>query len=120
MPLLVQLIYNQDGGGEQDNNQSSILNWNLTEADQDTRRSAAQALHNLVYNNNDDRKVKREIRILKLLELIREYCDSLRVSISQRVPQQSEPPFCPQGTLMLPDDDDVILPATNDDYILSC
>ena len=47
----------------------------LTEADKETRASAAQALHNLVYNSSDDRKVKREIRILKLLELIRSYAD---------------------------------------------
>ena len=47
----------------------------LTEADKETRASAAQALHNLVYNSSDDRKVKREIRILKLLELIRSPTD---------------------------------------------
>ena len=56
--------------------------WMLSEADQETRTSAAQALHNLVYNNNDDRKVKREIRILRLLELIRDYCDKLRHDLS--------------------------------------
>ena len=53
----------------------------LTEADKETRASAAQALHNLVYNSSDDRKVKREIRILKLLELIRSYADRLRDAI---------------------------------------
>ena len=87
IPLLVQLIYNQDGGGEAANQDRSNLanatasSWMLTEADKETRVSAAQALHNLVYNSCDDRKVKREIRILKLLELIRSYADRLRDAI---------------------------------------
>lgn len=55
----------------------------LSEADKETRASAAQALHNLVYNSSDDRKVKREMRILKLLELIRDYCDRLRDKLMQ-------------------------------------
>ena len=81
------MIYNQDGGGEAANQDRSNLasatasSWMLTEADKETRASAAQALHNLVYNSCDDRKVKREIRILKLLELIRSYADRLRDAI---------------------------------------
>lgn len=91
IPLLVQLIYNQDGGGESNNqdranpSNATANSWMLTEADKETRASAAQALHNLVYNSADDRKVKREIRILKLLELIRSYADRLRDAIMHQL-----------------------------------
>ena len=92
IPLLVQLIYNQDGGGESSSHQdranhsnNTSNSWMLTEADKETRASAAQALHNLVYNSSDDRKVKREIRILKLLELIRSDADRLRDAIMHRL-----------------------------------
>lgn len=78
--------------------------WMLSEADQETRASAAQALHNLVFNNNDDRKVKREIRILKLLELIRDYSDKLRHDLSSLTHLQVDrcQPLLPQGNFFLP------------------
>lgn len=84
IPLLVQLIYNQDAGTESSTraeSSTSTSSWMLSDEDKQTRASAAQALHNLVYNNADDRKVKREMRILKLLELIRTYADRLREAI---------------------------------------
>jgi len=43
-----------------------------------------------VYNNSDDRKVKREMRILKLLEFIRDYADQLRDAITNRLADQEE------------------------------
>lgn len=98
IPLLVQLIYNQDGNNGPDSghpdrssqsnsnsSRSATNSWMLTEADKETRASAAQALHNLVYNSCDDRQVKREIRILKLLELIRGYADRLRDAIMHQL-----------------------------------
>lgn len=87
IPLLVQLIYNQDGAGEASRVESSTsaASWMLSDEDRQTRASAAQALHNLVYNNCDDRKVKREMRILKLLELIRTYADRLREAIAHQL-----------------------------------
>ena len=59
--------------------------WMLTEADKKTIASAAQALHNLVYNSSDDCKVKWEIRIHKLLEIIRSYADRIRDVIMYHV-----------------------------------
>ena len=56
----------------------------MSPADKETRSSAAQALHNLIYNGGDERKVKREIRILKLLDLVRGYVDGLRDAIVSR------------------------------------
>ena len=101
VPLLVQLIYNQDSGVDGNNQDRDAHFWILSEADKETRASAAQALHNLVYNNNDDRKVKREIRILKLLELIRDYCDKLRdgLSLLSHLRVDHSQPLLNQGNL---------------------
>lgn len=59
LPLLVQLLHS-------------------FEQDAETRNRAAQALHNMVHAHPDDKRGRREARVLKLLELIRSYCDSLR------------------------------------------
>jgi len=45
IPLLVQLIYNQDGGGD-GLQECPTAGWMLSDADKETRSSAAQALHN--------------------------------------------------------------------------
>lgn len=58
IPLLVQLVQ--------------------SDKDVDTRKKASQALHNLVYSQPDEKIRKREIRLLKLLEQIRAYVDSLK------------------------------------------
>ncbi|XP_046389958.1 adenomatous polyposis coli protein-like isoform X2 [Ischnura elegans] len=58
LPLLVQLLH----GGELDGA---------------TRRRAARALHNVVHSHADDKRGRREARVLRLLEQVREYCDSL-------------------------------------------
>ena len=62
----------------------------LTEADKETRASAAEAFRNLVYNSSDHRNVKREIRILKLLELVRSYADRLRDAIMHHLHQHDQ------------------------------
>lgn len=59
LPLLVQLLHS-------------------SEQDADTRNRAAQALHNMVHAHPDDKRGRREARVLKLLEQIRLYCDALR------------------------------------------
>mgnify|MGYP002715720329 CR=1 FL=1 len=61
LPLLVQLIYS-------------------SERDAEIRSRAAQALHNIVHAQNDDKRKRREIRVLKLLHQIREYCDNLQAN----------------------------------------
>lgn len=54
----MQLIYNQDGGVGGDGLQDGVPStWMLSDADKETRSSAAMALHNLVFNNADERKV---------------------------------------------------------------
>lgn len=52
--------------------------------DQDpaTRQRAAQALHNVVHSHPDDKRGRREARVLRLLEQVRDYCDSLRELIA--------------------------------------
>lgn len=52
------------------------------DSDPDTRQRAAQALHNMVHSHPDDKRSRREARVLRLLEQVREYCDSLREVIS--------------------------------------
>ena len=95
----MQLIYNQDGAVDGIQDCSNSI-WMLSDADKETRASAAQALHNLVSNHADERKVKREMRILRLLELIRDFCDTLRDKIvTQRTQMDVLPgqPLCPDG-----------------------
>jgi adenomatosis polyposis coli protein len=51
------------------------------DSDPDTRQRAAQVLHNMVHSHPDDKRGRREARVLRLLEQVREYCDSLREMI---------------------------------------
>ena len=58
LPLLVQLVH----------------------AGQETpavRRRAAQALHNLVHCHTDDKRGRREARVLRLIEQIQDYCANI-------------------------------------------
>jgi adenomatosis polyposis coli protein len=58
------------------------------DSDTDTRQRAAQALHNMVRSHPDDKRGRREARVLRLLEQVREYCDSLREMISAAAPAE--------------------------------
>lgn len=58
IPLLVQLVQ--------------------SDRDEDTRKKASQALHNLVNSQPDEKLRKRESRILKLLDQCRGYTEALR------------------------------------------
>ncbi|KAG5892093.1 hypothetical protein JTB14_011993 [Gonioctena quinquepunctata] len=49
-----------------------------SDRDGDTRRKAAQALHNLVNSQTDEKLRKRESRVLKLTEQCRAYTEALR------------------------------------------
>ncbi|KAG8227648.1 hypothetical protein J437_LFUL007844, partial [Ladona fulva] len=44
---------------------------------------AARALHNVVHSHADDKRGRREARVLRLLEQVREYCDSLSREICE-------------------------------------
>ncbi|XP_023720019.1 uncharacterized protein LOC111871273 isoform X3 [Cryptotermes secundus] len=67
LPLLVQLLHSPD-------------------SDTDTRQRASQVLHNMVHSHPDDKRGRREARVLRLLEQVREYCDSLRERINAATP----------------------------------
>lgn len=62
LPLLVQLIH---APGQ----------------DPEVRERASRALRNVVHARTEDKAKRREIRVLKLLEQLRDYCQSLKVSL---------------------------------------
>ncbi|XP_043268627.1 uncharacterized protein [Venturia canescens] len=62
LPLLVQLIH---APGQ----------------DHDTRERASRALHNVIHARSDEKVGRREARVLRLLEQVRDYCQALRASL---------------------------------------
>ncbi|XP_018362830.1 PREDICTED: uncharacterized protein LOC108761016 isoform X1 [Trachymyrmex cornetzi] len=64
LPLLVQLIH---APGQ----------------NPDTRNRAMQALRNVVHAKSDERAGRREARVLRFLEQLRDYCQNLRMSLEQ-------------------------------------
>ncbi|XP_043514540.1 uncharacterized protein LOC122531050 isoform X2 [Frieseomelitta varia] len=72
LPLLVQLIH---APGQ----------------DPETREKASRALHNIVYAKSDERAGRREARVLRFLEQLRDYCQALRTSLETgQVPDDLE------------------------------
>ncbi|XP_046743594.1 uncharacterized protein LOC124409789 isoform X2 [Diprion similis] len=67
LPLLVQLIH---APGQ----------------DPETRDRASQAIHNIVHSRGEERAGRREARVLRLLEQLRDYCQSLRTTLAARQP----------------------------------
>lgn len=63
IPLLIQLLHNE-------NKETGEINW-------DTRRRAGRALHNIIHSSASDRHGKREVRVLRFLEVIREHTDQV-------------------------------------------
>lgn len=59
------------------------------DSDTDVRQRAALALHNMVHSHPDDKRGRREARVLRLLEQVREYCDSLREMIGDAAPAEN-------------------------------
>ena len=75
LPLLIQLLHGTDREQVLSEQRSSAnVKWAVREA----RRRASQALHNIVHAHPDDRRGRREARVLRLLEQIRDYSDFLR------------------------------------------
>ncbi|XP_076249054.1 uncharacterized protein LOC143188608 isoform X2 [Calliopsis andreniformis] len=62
LPLLVQLIH---APGQ----------------DSETRERASRALHNIVHAKSDEKAGRREARVLRFLEQLRDYCQTLRTSL---------------------------------------
>ncbi|KAL3887207.1 hypothetical protein ACJMK2_027157 [Sinanodonta woodiana] len=73
LPLLIQLLHGSD-------KDSSLLG--NTRGSKAARARAAAALHNIVHSHPDDKRGRREARVLRLLEQIRAHCDQLRDSPS--------------------------------------
>lgn len=72
LPLLVQLIH---APGQ----------------DPETRERASRALHNIVHAKSDERAGRREARVLRFLEQLRDYCQALRTSLETgQVPEDLE------------------------------
>ena len=68
LPLLIQLIHSP-------------------ELDIEVRGRAAEALHNIVHAQTDEKRRKREAKVLKLLQQIREYSDFLKIVITHQDPE---------------------------------
>lgn len=81
LPLLVQLIH---APGQ----------------NSDTRDRAMQALHNVVHAKSDERAGRREARVLRFLEQLRDYCQSLRMSLNQPVDDLERHPAATIAALM--------------------
>ncbi|OWF52755.1 adenomatous polyposis coli homolog [Mizuhopecten yessoensis] len=69
MPLLIQLLHGSD-------KDSGLLG--NTRGSKAARARAAAALHNIVHSHPDDKRGRREARVLRLLEQIRAHSDQLR------------------------------------------
>ncbi|ESO95067.1 hypothetical protein LOTGIDRAFT_81378, partial [Lottia gigantea] len=69
LPLLIQLLHGSD-------KDSGLLG--NTRGSKHARARASRALHNIVHSHPDDKRGRREARVLRLLEQIRAHCDQLR------------------------------------------
>ena len=68
LPLIVQLLHGSD-------KDSGLLG--ATRGGRAARARASAALHNIVHSHPDDKRGRREARVLRLLEQIRAHCDQL-------------------------------------------
>ncbi|XP_061480056.1 adenomatous polyposis coli protein isoform X2 [Rhineura floridana] len=67
LPLLIQLLHGND--------KDSVLLGN-SRGSKEARARASAALHNIIHSQPDDKRGRREIRVLHLLEQIRAYCET--------------------------------------------
>ncbi|XP_069481599.1 adenomatous polyposis coli protein isoform X2 [Ambystoma mexicanum] len=67
LPLLIQLLHGND--------KDSVLLGN-SRGSKEARARASAALHNIIHSQPDDKRGRREIRVLHLLEQIRTYCET--------------------------------------------
>ncbi|KAK2818474.1 hypothetical protein Q5P01_024035 [Channa striata] len=67
LPLLIQLLHGND--------KDSLLLGN-SRGSKEARARASAALHNIVHSQPDDKRGRREIRVLHLLEQVRHYCEA--------------------------------------------
>lgn len=81
LPLLIQLLHGSD--------KDSALLGN-TRGSKAARARASAALHNIVHSHPDDKRGRREARVLRLLEQIRAHCDQLRELLSDDEDDESK------------------------------
>lgn len=67
LPLLIQLLHGND--------KDSLLLGN-SRGSKEARARASAALHNIVHSQPDDKRGRRENRVLHLLEQVRHYCEA--------------------------------------------
>ncbi|XP_032873320.1 adenomatous polyposis coli protein isoform X4 [Amblyraja radiata] len=67
LPLLIQLLHGND--------KDSVLLGN-SRGSKEARARASAALHNIIHSQPDDKRGRRETRVLHLLEQIRAYCET--------------------------------------------
>ncbi|KAK2726017.1 hypothetical protein QYM36_000472, partial [Artemia franciscana] len=79
LPLLVQLLHGGDLIPPGTN-----INSPQSPPDSEARRRASLALRNVVLNQVDDKRTRKEARILKLLETVRNYSDYLREKMLEK------------------------------------
>ncbi|XP_054713781.1 adenomatous polyposis coli homolog [Uloborus diversus] len=72
LPLLIELLHSPD------ENSNTYHMVHAKRVNFEIRERAGQVLHNIVFAQPDDKKGRREARVLRLLEQIRDYCDQLR------------------------------------------
>lgn len=77
--MLIQLLHGSD-------KDSGLLG--NTRGSKAARERAAAALHNIVHSHPDDKRGRREARVLRFLEQIRAHCDQLR-EIQEDSPEMS-------------------------------
>jgi len=70
IPLLVQLLHTDPKHPENPRPARQV------------RTRAARSLHNIVHAHPNDKHCKREAKVLKLLEVLRQYCDFLRDALA--------------------------------------
>ena len=83
VPLLVHLIHDINDGSSSGGS-SAVTDHDAHISETATRARAAAALHNVVtaaaaaLSSVDDETSRHEVRVLRLLEQVRAYCDQLR------------------------------------------
>ncbi|KAG9355027.1 hypothetical protein JZ751_001740 [Albula glossodonta] len=85
LPLLIQLLHGND--------KDSVLLGN-SRGSKEARARASAALHNIIHSQPDDKRGRREIRVLHLLEQIRAYCETCwewQLAHEQGVDQDTNP-----------------------------
>ncbi|KAJ8405711.1 hypothetical protein AAFF_G00316910 [Aldrovandia affinis] len=85
LPLLIQLLHGND--------KDSVLLGN-SRGSKEARARASAALHNIIHSQPDDKRGRREIRVLHLLEQIRAYCETCwewQMAHEQGVDQDTNP-----------------------------